>query len=344
MKTMKAGAVVLLGLVLAAPVWGHRLSGVDIRINSIGDPDDPLRCFLQVNVPDALLRESPRRSDRGLVWSMSLSYEDYVTTDTEYSYWRRRGSSPLYSSDPHSPRNRLGHHIRCIYGFDWNRQYRFTVTMRTRAYYPDDPPQIRFRQWHDHIFRATYTTPEEPGSEPEPPAPPPAPPEPEPPSPPPEPEPETPTPPTPPEPEPEVPEPDPPPEAPDHSHPVCDHLAIVPAMPRALSGDEGTPDHWLRITNPGAEGITFTVTGRNDAGAEFGTYRRELPAYRSVKVLMRDIEAAFDVSEPEGWWTLTVTGSGTQYTSATMKQGDARRFVPVKVPATCPSGAMPATR
>ena len=101
----------------------------------------------------------------------------------------------------------------------------------------------------------------------------------------------------------------------------CDHIAIVPAMPRALAGDEGTPDHWLRITNPGGEGITFTVTGRNDAGTEFGTYRRELPAYRSVKVLMRDVEAAFDVSEPEGWWTLTVTGSGTQYTSATMKQG-----------------------
>ena len=38
------------------------------------------------------------------------------------------------------------------------------------------------------------------------------------------------------------------------------------------------------------------------------------------------------------WWT--VTGSGTLYASATMKQGDARRFVPVKVPVTCSVGAV----
>ena len=112
-------------------------------------------------------------------------------------------------------------------------------------------------------------------------------------------------------------------------------------MPKALPGDEDAADHWLRIANPGAASITFTVTGRNDAGTKGGTYRRELPAYRNVKVKMRDVESAFDV-EPEGWWTLTVTGSGPLYTSATMKQGDARRFVPVERPATCGTG--PVTR
>ena len=61
-------------------------------------------------------------------------------------------------------------------------------------------------------------------------------------------------------------------------------------MPKALAGDEDTADHWLRIANPGAASITFTVAGRNDAGTKGGTYRRELPAYRSVKVKMRDGE------------------------------------------------------
>ena len=140
--------------------------------------------------------------------------------------------------------------------------------------------------------------------------------------------PSVPTPPEPPEPEPETPEPE---------VERCDHLAIVPSIPRALSGDEDAPDHWLRVSNPGPEGITFEVTGRDDAGTKAGTYRRELPAYRSVRVMMRDIEAAFDVPEPEGWWTLTVTGSGPLYVAATMRQGDARRFVPVERPAVCGS-------
>ena len=140
--------------------------------------------------------------------------------------------------------------------------------------------------------------------------------------------------------------PDPEPEAPDHTHPVerCDHLAVVPAMPKALSGDEDAPDHWLRITNPGPEGIRFTIEGRDSAGVKAGTYRRELPAYRSVKVTMRDVEAAFDVADPEWWWRLVVTGSGALEVTATMRQGDERRFVPVKVPATCPGGAVTVTR
>ena len=144
------------------------------------------------------------------------------------------------------------------------------------------------------------------------------------------PEPETPTPPP--------SEPDPDPEAPEpgHTHPVqrCDHLAIA--------GDEDAPDHWLRITNPGAASIHFTIEGRDEAGAKGGTYRRELPAYRSVRVMMRDIEAAFDVTDPEGWWWLKVSGSGPIDVAATMKQGEARRFVTVKVPATCGTG--PVTR
>ena len=156
---------------------------------------------------------------------------------------------------------------------------------------------------------------------------------------------------TPSEPEPEPPEPEPPPEPevpdpeePDHTHPIerCDHVAIVPAMPKALPGGEDAADHWLRISNPGAESITFTVTGRNDAGDPHPRswrgltgYRRELPAYKSIQVNMRDVEAAFDV-EPEGWWMLTVTGSGPLYASATMLNHGERRFVPVRTPATCP--------
>ena len=113
-------------------------------------------------------------------------------------------------------------------------------------------------------------------------------------------------------------------------------------MPRALPGDEEAADHWVRITNPGAASIRFTIEGRDESGAKGGTYRRELPAYRSVKVKMRDIQAAFDVTDPEGWWWLRVAGSGPIDVAATMKQGDARRFVPIKVPATCGTG--PVTR
>ena len=123
----------------------------------------------------------------------------------------------------------------------------------------------------------------------------------------------------------------------------CDHLAIVPVIPRAIAGDEAAPDHWLHVANPGPGSIVFAVTGRDMAGAKGGTYRRKLTAYRSVKVKMRDIEAAFDVAEPEGWWTLTVTGSGPLYVAATMRQGDARRFVPVERPAVCGLGAVTRT-
>ena len=47
---------------------------------------------------------------------------------------------------------------------------------------------------------------------------------------------------------------------------------------------------------------------------------------------------------PEGWWWLRVAGSGPADVVATMRQGDERRFVPVKVPATYPGGAVTATR
>ena len=62
----------------------------------------------------------------------------------------------------------------------------------------------------------------------------------------------------------------------------CGHVAIVPTMPRALSGGEDAADHWIRISNPGAASISVTVDGRDRAGTKGGTYRRELPAYRSV--------------------------------------------------------------
>ena len=183
-------------------------------------------------------------------------------------------------------------------------------------------PYPRQERWALERFR-THANPTDP--DPEPPAP--EPPAPEPPAPePPAPEPETP------DPEPETPEPDACP-----VEPRCDHIAIVPGMPRAMSGDEGTPDHWLRITNPYGEGINFVIEGRNEAGTKFGTYRRELPAYRSVRVKMRDIEAAFDATKPAGWWTLTVTGNGTLHVIATTKQGDVRIPLPVVQPEICES-------
>ena len=116
------------------------------------------------------------------------------------------------------------------------------------------------------------------------------------------------------------------------------HVAIVPSMPKALAGGEDAADHWLRISNPSAASISVTVDGRDRAGTKGGTYRRELPAYRSVRVNMRDIEAAFDVTDPEGWWTLTVAGTGPLYAVATMRQGAATRFIPVERPATSPTG------
>ena len=201
----------------------------------------------------------------------------------------------------------------------WNTMHRATMIV---SYWT--PPVHRRK-----TYREVYTP-----RDPDPPAPPP---EPE------TPEPETPEPETP-EPEPETPEPEPETPEPEAcpAEPRCDHLAIVAAMPRALPGDEDAADHWVRITNPGAASIRFTIEGRDEAGAKGGTYRRELPAYRSVKVKMRDIQAAFDVTDPEGWWWLRVAGSGPIDVAATMKQGEARRFVPVKVPATCGTG--PVTR
>ena len=136
-------------------------------------------------------------------------------------------------------------------------------------------------------------------------------------------------------PSPSNPEPTPPTEAAS-----CGHVAIVPTMPKALSGGEDAADHWLRISNPSAASISVTVDGRDRAGTKGGTYRRELPAYRSVRVNMRDVEAAFDVTDPEGWWTLTVAGSGPLYAAATMRQGAATRFIPVERPATCTTGAV----
>ena len=200
--------------------------------------------------------------------------------------------------------------------WEWDTTYRLTVWDGG-----GDSPD-------GHIATDECTTPPppeppSPPPEPEPPSPPP---EPEPPSPPPEPEP-----PSPPEPEPDTPEPEACP-----AEPACDHIAIVPSMPRAMSGNEDAPDHWLRITNPHGESITVSVTGRDEHGTKSGTYRRELPAYRSVKVKMRDIEAAFDATNPEGWWTLTVTAGGTVHVVPMMRHGDTRIVLPVARPGSCP--------
>ena len=238
-------------------------------------------------------------------------------------------------------RRRNGH-VGILQGFfskrsrgeeEWRRDKRFNI--RGTAHVSAEEPT----EW-DTTYRATVwdgsgnspngliethecTTPPEP----EPPEPPP---EPEPPSPPPEPEPPSPPPETP-EPEPDTPEPEACP-----ADPACDHIAIVPSMPRAMSGNEDTRDHWLRITNPHGENITVSVTGRDERGTESNTYRRELPAYRSVKVKMRDIEAAFDATNPEGWWALTVTASGTVHVVPMMRHNDTRIVLPVARPGSCP--------
>ena len=273
------------------------------------DPNDPLRCEVEYSLPENL----PGRFQ----FPLTLRID------------RHHG----YKSTNHLPNRPITRTTRraivACSRMAWDSRYEAAV------WGPDGYGQISGP--YRGARRTTPPEPEPPAPPPEP-EPPPSPPEPEPPAPPPEPEPPAPPP------EPEPPEPEvPDPEEPDHTHPVerCDHIAIVPAMPRALSGDEGSPDHWLRISNLGAASITFTVTGLDEGGTKAGTYRRELPASRIVRVKMRDVEAAFDV-EPEGWWRLVVTGSGPLEVVATMRQGAERRFVPVRTPATCTSG--PVTR
>ena len=339
MKALKAGAVMLLGMVLAAPVWGHPNNEVKTRIYDQGlfqNPNDP-EMHERLICPEPSGHDPANRLLSVEPWSADLRKlvirADVHDTNPRY---------PRYIVYQHHP---TGSFLR-IYplflhhtersGTEWSL---FTPRLPNNREYV----VVAYRDLHrgfeyslpgcEHLHATIGTVPSPP--EPEPPAPepptPPEPPEPEPPSPP---EPEPPS-----EPEPEVPDP----EEPDHTHPVerCDHIAIVPAMPRALSGDEGSPDHWLRISNPGAASITFTVTGLDEGGTKAGTYRRELPASRIVRVKMRDVEAAFDV-EPEGWWRLVVTGSGPLEVVATMRQGAERRFIPVRTPATCTSG--PVTR
>ena len=385
--TMKAGAVVLLGMVLAGAAWGHSdeaflrdwstylgpsrdvrkteqygtwpdvvdftLTGGVLRTNvrypcqsyyPRTDPTKPvclLAAFIYYKGKVEWSAGPSFLADDGIRRSLSIPVGGGVVNWDLAADHRRAGtlnSGNYYGSPPGRLSETLNPNIVIAVSFhNWDRSDNNIVDHSEHIHYRVPPPGGSVTPEPEP---ETPTPPPEPEPEPETPPPEPPSPPPEPPSPPPEPE--TPTPP----PEPGNPEPDPEPEAPepDHSHPVqrCDHIAIVPGMPKAIAGDEGTPDHWLRIANPGAAGITFTVTGRDEAGAKGGTYRRELPAYRAVKVDMRDVEAAFDVSKPAGWWTLTVTGSGPLYVAATMRQGDARRFVPVERPAVCGTG--PVTR
>ena len=323
MKALKTGAVVLLGMVLAAPVWGHplTLSNIesDVACETIGSSTKfPVVKSVVVNEDRSMtirVETNPLALSHGFL-QMGVFYEEHPLMESFESLISAGWSGHMgyagirsYRTIPFDPGRYLVRAYRPIRPID--NVYSSSIGCHVHAVVTGAPPP-----------------------EPEPPSPP----EPEPPEPPPEPEPPEP----PPEPEPPEPE-EPDPEEPDHTHPVerCDHIAIVPAMPRALSGDEGSPDHWLRISNPGAASITFTVTGLDEGGTKAGTYRRELPASRIVRVKMRDVEAAFDV-EPEGWWRLVVTGSGPVEVVATMRQGAERRFVPVRTPATCTSG--PVTR
>ena len=361
MKALKAGAVMLLGMALSVPVWGHSDSewfafenpnpGPVMHPDARPfEPDEGLIEVSRIGGPHSLrvrVRVLARPRNCGRIYGCVLEYWQAgigwaVRTmgpgDSEVWDMSLERHRPAWWNDFTGP---------------YDAEFVFGIVRYRAGPSRTGTHSIRYIDAHRHVHYRTPSAPEtepETPSEPEPPDPePPAPPEPEPPSPPepdpeppaPPPEPEPPEPETPsePEPEPEVPDP----EEPDHTHPVerCDHIAIVPAMPRALSGDEGSPDHWLRISNLGAASITFAITGLDEGGTKAGTYRRELPASRIVRVKMRDVEAAFDV-EPEGWWRLVVTGSGPLEVVATMRQGAERRFVPVRTPATCTSG--PVTR
>ena len=309
MKTMQA--VAFSGAILAMPAWsqfGPGGGGPDgwgsVSFNV--DPNNPLQCEV-----------------------------DFVAHYTGLT------TIQLTVAQSSPSRNILNRTIRAGFGnheagrascgtLAWNTSYSATIsavhsqgsTRHTDTYNTPQEPEPETPEPET----PTTPTPSEPEApEPE------APPEPE------TPEPETPAPPTPPE--PETPEPEP--ETPDpDARPVgprCDHIAIVPSMPPAIAGEEGTPDHWLRITNPNPARTSFIIMGYDSAGSKFGTYRRELTGHRSVRVVMRDIEAAFDATDPEGWWRLIVTGSESLEVTATMRQGDMRRFVPVVQPEICES-------
>ena len=335
MKALKTGAVVLLGMVLAAPVWGHPNNEVKARIYDRGlfqNPNDP-EMHERLVCPEPSGHDPANRLLSVEPWSADLR-KLVIRADVPDTTLPAHAFYIIYQhlpTDNHPTdsfiniyRLDLSHTEQS--GTEWslftprlanNREYVVVAYRDLRRGFEISLPGC------EHLHATIGTVPSPP--EPEPPAPPP---EPEPPSPP----------------EPEPPEPEEPdPEEPDHTHPVerCDHIAIVPAMPRALTGDEGSPDHWLRISNLGAASINFAITGLDEGGTKAGTYRRELPASRIVRVKMRDVEAAFDV-EPEGWWRLVVTGSGPLEVVATMRQGAERRFVPVRTPATCPGG--PVTR
>ena len=304
MKVLKTGAVVLLGMVLAGPAWGH--SGERYGYT-------PGLMSVAVNGHTVTVGwSSDSARDRVALGGGTCSFVVRVGERIETGNGRIDGTEWWFESGQ-------------IGIFDWPQSFVLPDSWHGRQ------GDVLATMYCSSALLSAHAHGRLDGAPPEPPTPPePEPPEPEPP------EPEPPEPPAPP-PEPETPEPEACP-----AEPRCDHLAIVAAMPRGLPGDDDAADHWVRITNPGAASIRFTIEGRDDAGAKGGTYRRELPAYRSVKVKMRDIQAAFDVTDPEGWWTLTVAGSGPLYVRATMKQGDARRFVPVERPATCGTG--PVTR
>ena len=357
-KTMQAMAVAVLGMALAAPVWGHSneewvasegfhpggntmhpdakpFAADEVRLEVSSEGVTPFgRPIVRFRVSGSIARCDFGRHYNPPSGCGGRGSENYRCGSACFLDVTPRNSTFIVESGDLHPG---------ISGFAGDEFYDYPVDQTTarlhldteyvfaviRLTYENNP----WRGYYDVIRHVHFRTPSGwggprtpgPRSPPEPEPETPTPPEPESPSPP---EPETP-------PDPEEPDP----EEPDHTHPVerCDHIAIVPAMPRALSGDEGSPDHWLHVANPGAAGITFTITGRDMAGTKAGTYRRELPANRSVRVNMRDVEPAFGV-EPEGWWRLVVTGSGPLEVVATMRQGAERRFVPVRTPATCARG------
>ena len=302
--TMKAGAVVLLGMALAGSAWG-----ASVQFNIA--PDDPFKCEFTYNVDeadfDATLTVPNRRSGtrEARVGSITLFSDTNGPLTDHPSFPRFFHQSPAtnygnaiaieWVSIQRS--NRTGT-ITCP-RFHYGHTY--TISMRARERPPSTPgfagsgPVL----WETHD---TYHAPLPPAGQQA------------------SAEPVT-----------------------TGPAPWCESVAIVPAIPPAVRvGDGDSRAHWLRITNPLPASVTFAITGHDSTGAKFGTYRRTLAANAMTKVRVRDIEAAFD-GDGTGWWSLTVAASGPVYVVASMLHTNGARVVlPVERPAACPSG--PVTR
>ena len=106
MKTMQAGAVVLLGMVLAAPAWG--------QVAFIVDPNDPLRCEIGLSlsgIPDTVgIPRNTWRLHAKRYISKGYGWDHRAIHFLGSGYGRNR--SHRYQSDVFLWEVRLGHEVR----------------------------------------------------------------------------------------------------------------------------------------------------------------------------------------------------------------------------------------